>query len=465
MLVILGSALAVGVTAGAGSSSRQGALVGTVRYGICRGMVAGMRALGVTGGTGCVDDSTRTVLPRCTVYQQERLIDLNGDFRYIHGESAGKDRIVTLIDPATGKETAYVILSGQAGGGVEGTLDGASGTGRFGSATKWLRSNGFGATGKVQAQYAEGVVYKFDSQQQAQDFLDARRGGIFRRSAAVLTGGRLDGLYDSARRVFDRIRGRNDTGPAIDGITYDLGANAEGSASYQKSVGAGVSGSADGKAVGRTDGQVRLNRDNTSEVSYQFEGELGGSGHAGASAKLSRINPLFKDLSLDGKGHVNGAAGYTIKFDKNGKPISFTMRTQTGDAYQGHAGPVKFGKSTGDLTTHTYTLDLTDPQNMQAFRDSAPYIAQGPAGLLTTHNPLVDRLKSDGVEEEQRYETRGDPMSARTPDTATEHAIKAKGYGLGVNDDSASINLRSARYIDHGEPGTTWQTLAKCRRR
>lgn len=149
---------------GHGRCRQQGRRGRRVRAaGFCKVIVAATKALGVETKSTCGDGGSKKSkklpadLPPCTVYDRERLTGANGTFRLIHAEISGKDKITTVIDPATGK-------GGDAGG-------------------------------KLGVQAGGNPVYKFDSHEEAEEFLEHRRGNVFKRAAGAFTGP-TDGLFD-----------------------------------------------------------------------------------------------------------------------------------------------------------------------------------------------------------------------------------------------------------------------------
>lgn len=476
LLIIMGFSLGVTATIGGVGGQAQGALVKTVQYGVCKAMTTAVGKLGVRVDGGCERfHELPSNLPLCTTYQQDRLLSGNVDFRFIHGEVTGKDQIIDMIDPATGKETAYVILSNEAGVGLEADTGDKVPTGNL---SKFLSNKGFSAGAKATLTAGSGVVYKFDSAKDAQDFLNQRRGNTFTRVLGVVTGGKADALFDGIRKGWNWLTGHKDTGPTPSGLTLDLGLQAEGNVSFQGGSVPGTKGTAgftaDVKANGKESGQLRYNFDGSSQLSVRWQGEVGGSAGVGVSKDLQKKYPLLQDFGLSGNGNLNGAVGYTIKFDKHGKPTTFVLQTETGDSIGGKIGGKSFGKkgNVGDLTVHTYTLDLSDPNNRDAVMNTLPWVMAGnlaspsvPVGILATDNPLSRRLKQNSVEYEQNYSTTGDQMAASTPDSDRENGVKVKGFGVGYNDETARRTLKHARYIDHSQPGATWQDLAKCKKK
>lgn len=440
VLLILGAAFAA--TALFSGLSGDGFLVQTVRYGVCKGLSTAVAKLGVEVDTPCQAPESRK-LPRCVTYQQDRLLGVNGAFRFVRGEINGKDRILTYVDPATGDEKALVFLSNEGGVGVEAARK------------KALKKAGpeLQASAKAMADAGTGVVYEFDSRKEAQDFLDQRRGNIFTRAAGVLTGGKADALFDGIRHLLG-----DEDAPEPTGVTVDLGLQGEGGVSGEQNLGrVGIKGKL--QAKGRAGGRYRQNFDGTSRLTVRFEGEL--TGEAGLTSKTKL--PVLGDLNLTPGGSINGAVGYRVKFDKNGEPIQFQLRSETG-----HGTHVKGGSeggegkgSDGKLTRHTYTLDLTDPENKAAFDKAFPLGGRGPMSpvALLGNESLTKQLAKNGIEMEQKYDTKGDQLSAKAPDNTSGGGIKIGGVGIGWNNDKASRHLVSARMR---LPGEGWHKLSQC---
>ncbi|MQA79794.1 MAG: hypothetical protein GEV10_15155 [Streptosporangiales bacterium] len=465
VLLILASSLSVGLVTGLA----KGALVDQVNFALCKSMVKAVRVLGVEVENTCVAPMPKN-MPPCVTYKQDRLLGANGTFRFIRGELTGKDTIVDLVDPVTGDESALVFLSNEAGVGLE--YNDSVSKGKFTSA---MESRGLSPQGKLMLQGGTGVVYEFDSHEDAQNFLDSRRGNLFTRGLGVITGGKADALFDGARNLFNDITGNDDDdAPTPSGLTADLAIQAEAGLSYETGTQSQTNGASfrlDATANGEARGQFRYNFDGTSQIEVRFEGEVGLEGGVGANEHLKDQIPLLGDLSVTGGGNLAGAVGYRLRFDKHGNPTQFVLTTESGGGLQWKAGANRghAGGQDGELTVNTYTLDLTNPENMDAFADSFPALAAGqlaspisPVAILTTDNPISRRLKENSVQYEQVYDTEGDMLGVDSPDSANEKGLKIKGVGIGFNDETAKRTLRTARYIDHSQPGSTWQNLAKC---
>lgn len=470
LLLIVAVALVVAPSMGrlAGNS---GSLVQPINYGLCKALEKAYKSIGVDVSADCkkVTSTTPRKLPPCVTYQQDRLLSVNGSFRFIRGELTGKDTIVDTVDPVTGKDTSYVFLSNEAGVGLE-AKDGGKGN----LASK-LDNAGVGFNAKAMIDGGTGVVYKFDSHDDAQHFLDERRGNIFTRALGVITGGKADALYDGARKAVKWLGGLvgigdgEDHGPTPSGVTANLAVQADAGVSFEKGPKKSpIDFRADANVSGKAEGTFRYNFDGTSQLDVRYEGGFKLNGGAGVNKDIQKKLPLLGDLSATGGVNGEGAVAYRIVFDKHGTPTNFVLTTESQHGWQYKVGAKATNKSgkNNELTVNTYNLDLTDPANMDAFKQTLPALAGGgpvsPMAILLTDNPLGQRLRNNSVQYKQVYDVDGDAYAADAPKDSTEKGIKIKGVGIGYNNDTSRRTLKYAQYIDHREPGATWQPLAKC---
>lgn len=408
-------------------------------------------------------------LPRCVTYQQDRLLGINGSFRFIRAELSGTDRILTYVNPNTGEEKALVVLGAERGAGLE-----AGKEFKGSKLGKALGKKGLGFDAKAVLQGKAGVVYSFDSREEAQNFLDQRRGNLLKRAGGVITGGAVDGIIDGGRKAWNWLTGQEDDGPTPSGVVGELGEQGEFTTSFQagaipKTKGT-ISPRAEGTINGRKSARFRYNFDGSSRLTVSSEGTVKVNGGIGLHKKFQKRHPLLQDLQAGGEYGWVGASRYTIRFDKHGNPFQFRLTTESGSHYGFKVGGkvIKKGGNKGQLTAHTYTLDLTDPQNMQALKQSLPNVALGGASLRPAHwilasdSPLAQRLANDSVEYKQVYKTEGNALGGNSPDGSTETGVKQKGVGLGFNNDTSRRTLVSTQYLDHRVPGSTWQDLLKC---
>lgn len=467
--------VAMALTVTAGTAAKQGALVKGIQYGLCKVMVQVTQTLGVDGagkGDPCGENplTGHNDLPLCIIRHQDRLLGVNGTFRFIRGELTGKDTIIDTVDPETGDEKSFVFLKNEAGIGVEAKEGGK------GNLVSKLKKNGLGFDAKAVVQGGTGVVYEFDSHEDAQEFLDSRRGNYFTRAAGIITGGKAEALYDGVRKGLTELGGLvgigdgEYEGPTPSGVTAELAVQADAGVSFEKGTkkSGPINFRADVRANGRAGGQFRYNFDGTSRLTVRYEGEVAGNGGVGIDKETKKKLPLLGDLSATAGGNLAGAVEYRVKFDKHGNPTNFILRTESGGGWQYKVGADRAHKSgkSQELTVNTYNLDLTRPENLEAFQESFPALVTGgpvsPLALLTNDTPLGRRILDDSVQYRQVFDVEGATYGGKGPSGADEKGIKIKGVGIGFNDETTKKTLKSAEYIDHSAPGATWHDLADC---
>lgn len=461
LVIVLALLGAVAATVGKGKLGEQ------VEYVLCQainkvGSLAGVES------SGCQKPLPEN-LPRCVTYQQDRLLGINGSFRFIRAEVSGTDQILSYVNPNTGEEKALVVLGAERGAGIE-----AGQEVKASKLGKALKKKGFGFDAKAVLQGKAGVVYSFDSREEAQDFLDQRRGNLLKRAGGVLTGGVVDGIIDGGRKLFHSLTGQEDDGPTPSGLVGELGAQGEFTANFQAgkipktkgTLSPGIEGTIDGRKSAR----FKYNFDGSSRLTVSSEGKINLNGGVGLHKKFQKKHPLLQDLRVGGEYGWVGASKYTITFDKHGNPKLFRLTTESGNHYGFTAGGkvIKKAGKKGQVTAHHYTLDLSDPANMRALKQSLPNVLMSGASprpahrLLVSDSPLARRLVNNSVEYKQVYKTEGNALGGTSPDASSETGVKQKGVGLGYNNDTSRRTLVSTQYLDHRVPGSTWQDLVKC---
>lgn len=473
LLLVVAMALTTGAGVASGALS-EGGLVKKLQYNVCLGVAKAVGNLGIDVTGACNDlnpDERTSDAPPCITHQQNRLVSGNIDFRFIRGEITGKDQIIDFVDPVTGEESSLLILGNEGGLGLEGDTR---------SAAQFLHQRGLVGSGKAVLQGGYGTSYTFDSHEEAQQFLDDHRGNMFQRILGAVPGASaVEGLYQGAKDFIGGLFGgddESDADPAPSGIVASLALQAQGNLDFQGGGLPGINGDAAGlqgrlRALGKESGQIRYNFDGSSQLLVRYEGEVGLEGGLGVSRQLTQKYPWLGNLGLTGGGTFHGAVQYRLRFDENFEPSQFEMRIERGSVIDKQAGndDVNIGDRDGEMTVNTYTLDLSDPENLDAVADTLPWVMAGnlagpagPVGILATDNPLSRRLMENSIEYEQVYETEGDFGAANTPDSSRENGVKFRGFGFGLNNETARRTLVSARGIDHSQPGATWYDLANC---
>lgn len=473
LILVLASLLAVSGGIAGGLARTEGGLAAQFRHGVCALQHKTMQVLGIEPRGRCPSgheekpqDAKPQDLPECRTYRQDRLMGANVDFRFIRAEVSGRDHIIHFVDPETGDEVSLVILANEGGIGVEAHTGRRISAGEF---TEAVSRDGFNASAKAMLQAGAGALYEFDSPEDAQEFLDNHRGNTFKRVLGAIPGtSAVEGLYQGAKSLlgFD-----DKSEPAPVGVTAGVALQAEGWVTYEGGSVPGLKGKAnfrtDLDAQGRATGRMRYKFDGSSLWMLRFNGEVGLKGGVGLSKKLQNKHPLLDGLGLTGGGRVEGAVEYRVWFDKDGTPDRLQVWTVTGKAGRGKAGGRNGSAelSRGSQNVHIYNLDLDDPKNMEALKGTfTDAVAAGspaaPLVALTTDSPLGRRLAEDSVEYDLDYDTEG--LDARAPDSSEESGLKVKGFGVGGNSQSRRLSLKSARYMDHSQPGAVWRELPNC---
>ncbi|MEV4253058.1 hypothetical protein AB0J52_07790 [Spirillospora sp. NPDC049652] len=484
-----------------------------VRAAICR-MFGGSCA-----GSGQATGPRKPTFTKCNVDDTNRSMGFNASFRGIRGDQAGKDGIVTQVDPVTGERSAQVTLTGKSGVGVEtGDRTDIPGIGKLGQLNEKLKQ---GNNGKVNVSAFAGMnnelAFRYDFAKpdsqgndyaDAKRFLDSRRGALWQRLLSGLGGANGEAAENGAaygahliKKGWYKLLGKDTSkldaqeGQTPNAVTFRVGGEVSGGVGYsnntnpppdeqKKRLFASLGISAEGKFTSSSEVTVTLDdkahpENNGSRVwATKFSLDANGKVQGGFGVNAF-ITPEIKGI-LEGGGTITGTQ--TVTFDRNGNPTRFNIQFDkevryaaglTGSLTKESPEPAKKGEgktklSGGHRWSQIQSLDLTNPENRAAFDK----VFATPAGMTAVPKigpnifdnlqALGKRMGQHGQEVRYEYDTSGNTNDLSGSNG--EKGIKRKGFGIGWSNENTWAKYRSGKYFDHEAPQFGWQNLAKCPR-
>lgn len=323
-----------------------------------------------------------------------------------------------------------------------------------------------------------GYQYEFDEEDQARNFLEARRGGLERYAELAIPGS------TTLQSGLDFLR--QEVGPALgcescasdervpDKLVAKVGLRAQGSVSADTGHAGGAA-----QATLTETGTVTYDVD-TGERTFQVG--VKGNGVAAGGLESSQ-------LPVELKGMLGGTASGSmqVKFDADGKPKTLVMSTKHGYSYGGEAGlngeaigapdmqDLSASKQGGQLDVKKARLDLTVPENRAAFERVFQPVggtmvvpkAQSPGSYVDGMQELAGRYAEDGLFVDSTY---GLDISGGSGDVKSVGGVGGRGikggegltFGAGGHDGTTVLALRDARVMDRRSPRTGWQPLPTC---
>ncbi|SFN96234.1 hypothetical protein SAMN04489713_103560 [Actinomadura madurae] len=453
---------------------------------------------------------------KCNINDANRSMGFNAAFRGIRGDLAGKDQIVTQVNPATGEKSAQVTLTGKGGLGVE-TGD-RTDVGKLGGLNDKLKA---GKNGKIDVSAFAGMNtelgfrYDFNESEggdpygRAQRFLDTRRGPTWKRVLSGLGGTQGEALENGAatavngiRRGWNWLRGKDS--PELDkegltptAVTFRVGGEASAGGKWSGKKGLddkdpgrpkadlGLDAGGEGKATAAGDVTIVVDdkkapQNNGMRIFTQkFTADASGKIQGGIDLKRMLPSTWAGGPKTALEGGVGIAGTQTVIFDRNGNPVRFIIQldkewkgggsvTLGGDRKE-NQGITGKGKSTvGHKTSDLYSLDLTQPENRAAF-DRLFMTVGGMAAVPRIQHPehlgqALDQygraFQRHGQLAHFEYDTSGNTIEGSGANG--EKGIKRKGFGVGLNNEQTWAKYRSGRYFDNQAPQAGWQALANC---
>ena len=397
----------------------------------------------VLGGTACGGDAVQAnPLPRCETSFGSRRIGIDATAFSVKVGRSDEYRISRYGD---GSARVSTIDTGEIGaaGGVGGKVD--MQLGPEGQVRSGARLSGESvAGGSLRA------LYDFDTVEAAEAWVAGNRSAT--GHALNFLGGPL---ADGVEQVWNMVDGDR-LKPS--GYAVEVSSRLKGSAT------AGFGGLANGAAevTGTVAGTYEQSiRDGTSS----FSGTATGTGNAQLSALFAR-------------GGVSGseAIGYTVAFDRDGRPTSFTL-TSTSDrsATLGtNTTPLGTGSTVvptigwggtvsavAGSVVESMSLDLSLPANRSAFDDfmvvagpvAAPRI--GP-GALRNAEALGARFATDGLFTRTTYDVQNGGGRA---DVDMSAGFK---FGLGGAVDTVGRSITGSEYFDARQAAAGSRPLTTC---
>jgi len=479
-----------------------GPIIESVRFSICRAF-----------GGDCPSSTNPHIgqrdpnFTKCTIFDQNRTLGFNASYRGIRGENSGKDQLIEQVDPVTGKKTAAVILTGKSGLGVEsGDRDDVPILDDINKRLKRRQRGKFDVSVFAGINGELGSRYDFDDVEQAERFLNGRRGADWKRVVSGLSGttgnaveNGLATLNKYVRKGWAWLTGgdpakvADEQGLAPNAMIIRLGGEAKGSAKWSGTLGA------DNKVQGKASGEAGLNGALSGDLTVFTEGPNRGmriytnKGTLDDNLKVDGGLDLSNILPAAAKVQLQGAKGrtvtYTVVFDKEGNPLRVQFQLDT--EVKGGGGvkvgvpqgkqndPAKTGEVKGDGNvgrrySHIYNLELSGPENKENL-DAFEGLFATPGGLVAVPRSFsygdpkyIEQLvkfrtamDKNGQEVKFEYDTFGATLGSEG--ASGEKGIKKKGFGIGWTDETTRARYRSGHYFDRRHPDLGWVPLANCR--
>ncbi|MFG2085543.1 MULTISPECIES: hypothetical protein [unclassified Spirillospora] len=449
---------------------------------------------------------------KCNVNDANSSMGFNAVFRGIRGDLGGKDQIVTQINPATGEKSAQVTLTGKGGLGVETgdrNIKGLNDKLKVGQNGKVDMSAFAGFNNELGFRYDFNESEGGDPYRRAEKFLDGRRGGLWKRPLAGLGGTQgqaaengIATAVNGVKRGWNWLRGKDSKeldkeGLTPSAVTLRVGGEAMVGGKWSGRKGLddknpnkpkadlGLEVGAEGKAT--TSGDVTIVVDDKKKpenngmriFTQKFTLDANGKIQGGLDLKRMLPREWEGGPKLAAEGGAGIAGTQTVTFDRNGKPIRFTIQldkewkgglstTVGGNRKENQGGKVKGKAVQGHKTSTLYSLDLNQPENRAAF--DRMYMTIG--GLVAVPRPQTPGNLSDAADQYGRafakngqiahfeYDTSGNTIEGAGANDET--GFKRKGFGVGVTHERTWAKYRSGKYRDNRAPQMGWQTLANC---
>lgn len=444
-------------------------------------------------------------LPTCVVSREERTLGYGGNVRVININRTDGDNVTVNADGSASFTT---------------TQGSAAGVGISGKKLKEGSSADPSVDAKIQVTgdvtYVYNVPEEWGGGERATQFRDDRNGTLDRYGRLIVgpaattideglnrVGNALGGLGRGINKLVtgneesaeDReAREAEESLNEADAIKASLGI--QGSAGGSIKAGESAEFSASGKGSLKGEVTIPLNTSGPDAATATFNATVNGEGEVAALLGIPADDiqgldaiPPFLNLAVGGGKKFS----YTVAYDEDGNPTKLTMQIDTQTAFTGGVkGKAGSGNVTGkggasanvgSLTTQQTILDLTVPENREAFdavfatygtgvaghqaRVSTPKSLLSPAYTLATLNEHIDafnqlqqRFEQDAFVVDYEYETDGSGLTAGG--SAKEDGVDLAVAGVTWENSSKSTELVSATARDNRYPGAEIQLTEGC---
>lgn len=422
----------------------------------------------------------------CPMYERHREINFNAVVYYGRIDVGGGDAIVNYIDPTTGERFSLVTLSAEAGGGVEG---------EWGSKAS--------VEGELVATAGVDKIFMFDGdidndgdqdmkpQQAAEKFLRDRRGSAFKRHLMAVTGPLGSAVETGWNVLFEGDDPLEDKQPFGYAARVDLQGLLSMSAQLDgTAVDVGAGGEAEFKLTGYYEYRPGRRRSNRifrlraeGEATVEVNAVIGVDDLTKSRSKVDTLVQFFT-LEAGASAGVGGGFTYEVRFNKQGEPQYFEIRT----TWKTHAGiQVKFGgegnagkdkldgknkQRSARQHVHVWGINLQEhPEALRAFK-KAFYAHGGVAVPKLLVGGVVNREATRKfMKFWQQVQNHGAEVSAVNRVTDSEMSAKGQqegrdwskgGFGVGYSNTKETTEFLHGKFIDHDVPNAQWQPLAKC---
>ncbi len=448
---------------------------------------------------GSVEDGTANELPTCTVSSERRTLGYGGNIRIYNIDRTDGDSLDVNADGSASFSTTQGVAGGVGTGKVK----------------NYAGGGGVSAEGKVQiagdGTYVYNVPADWGGGDVARDMRDSRNSTLNRYGRLVVgpmatsmdegvTRG-VNGIKNFANDAWNFVSRSEDSPEEIaarereqslseaDALRVSLGL--QGSATVSADAGI-VEGEASGKASVKGEVTIALNTDGPDAASSSFAGVVDVNGEIAATLGIPGDGrpgeqgtddiPPFLRMALGGGKQWS----YTVEYDKDGEPTRLTVATESRGSMSigltGKAGELTSASGVGsvsssDISVNQTMLDLTVPENREAFDglfttygvgvgDHQARVSQmmlWPGNLTTMSErmaALQDRFVTDGLNVQYVYEGSGSGLSASG--AVKEDGIDMAVAGVSWENSSETRRLESAVAYDFRQGGAEVPLASGC---
>lgn len=448
---------------------------------------------------GSVEDGTANALPTCTVTSERRTLGYGANIRIYNVDRADGDTVDVNADGSASFSTSQGVAGGVGTGRVKNYSGGSS----------------VSAEAKVQLASEGTYVYNVPQDWGGAETARGMRGS---RNSTLNRYGRLvvgpmatsidegmtrlgNGIANVSNDAWNFVTGGEDSPEEIaerareqslgeaDALKVSLGLQGSGSVSADAGI---VQGAASGKASVKGEVTIALNTDGPDAAKSAFAGvvdvngelaaTLGWSGQGRPGEQSTGDIPPFLQMALGG----GKTWSYAVEYDSDGDPVQLTVTTESRDGLSlgltGKAGGLTSGSglgtvSTGDVAVNQTVLDLTVPENREAFdglfttygvgvgdhqaRVSQMLIWPGDLDEMGARMAaLQERFVADALNVQYVYESSGTGLTATGQ--KKEDGFDVAVAGVSWQDSSETRTLESAVAYDFRQGGLEVPLASGC---